>query len=55
MPWDLLTVNIKVYTLENKKHQSQQTTVDIKVYTQNTEVETLTRLKGFSQRSQEGI
>ena len=33
LPWNFLTVDIKVYRLENVLCQSQQTAVDIKVYT----------------------
>ena len=39
-----MTEDAKVYRLGKSEHQSQQTTVDIKVYTQNTKVETSQRM-----------
>ena len=38
-----MTVDVKIYRLENGECQSRQTTVDIKVYTWITKVETLQR------------
>ena len=39
-----MTEDIKVYRVGNSEHQSQQATMDIKVYTQKTKVETSHRM-----------
>ena len=33
MQWNLMTVDVKIYRLENGESQSRQTTVDVKLYT----------------------
>ena len=46
-----MTEDVKVYGLGNCERQSQQTTVDIKVYTKDTKVETSQRTLKNTQRT----